>query len=280
MDERVSVEFNEYYPAPLDKWFEVHAYPTEDGLAAFFRDITLKLKAESALRQSEKLAAVGRLASSIAHEINNPLEAITNLLFLMDGDQQMEPRTREYLSSAQAELARVSHIATQTLRFQRQSKDRAEVKVTEILESVISLYTTRLSEPGITIERQFRSDAKIIAHPGELRQVLSNLLRNALDAVGREGRIVIRERSCMDVWSGEKGVRITIADSGHGMDAEVRKRLFEPFFSTKPSTGTGLGLWVSKEIVDKHCGRFAVRSSIHPVRHGTVVSVFLPAGQT
>lgn len=276
MEERVSVEFSEYYPAPLDKWFEVHAYPTEEGLAAFFRDITTKMKSDAALRQSEKLAAVGRLASSIAHEINNPLEAITNLLYLMDSDAQMQPPTREYLRAAQAELSRVSHIATQTLRFQRQSKEQAEAKVADILESVTALYTTRLSESGISIEHQFRSDSSILGYPGELRQVFSNLVRNGLDALGQKGRIVIRERSCTRWDSGEKGVRITIADSGHGMDGNVRKRLFEPFFSTKPSTGTGLGLWVSKEIVDKHRGKFAVRSSTHPVHHGTVFSVFLP----
>jgi signal transduction histidine kinase len=160
MEERVSLEFNEYYPAPLDQWFEVHSYPTEEGLAAFFRDITSKLKSEAALRQTEKLAAVGRLASSIAHEINNPLEAITNLLYLMESDQQMQQRTRDYLRTAQAELSRVSHIATQTLRFQRQSKERTEVRLTEILESVLALYTTRLSEPGISVERQFRSDSR------------------------------------------------------------------------------------------------------------------------
>jgi PAS domain S-box-containing protein len=276
MDERVSVEFKEYYPAPLDKWFEVHAYPTEEGLAAFFRDITAKLKSETALRQTEKLAAVGRLASSIAHEINNPLEAITNLLYLMENDAQMQPDTREFLKSAQSELGRVSHIATQTLRFQRQSRERAEARMTEILDSVIALYTTRLAEPGISIERQYRSHSQIAGFPGELRQVFSNLLRNAMDAIGQRGRIIVRERSCRDARTGREGVRITIADSGHGMAADVKKRLFEPFFSTKPSTGTGLGLWVSQEIVQKHSGHFQVKSSTDAARHGTVFSVFFP----
>ncbi len=276
MDERVSVEFKEYYPAPLDKWFEVHAYPTDEGLAAFFRDITAKMKSEAALRQTEKLAAVGRLASSIAHEINNPLEAITNLLYLMESDAQMRPDTREFLKSAQSELGRVSHIATQTLRFQRQSRERAEVRMTEILDSVIALYTTRLADPGISIERQYRSHSQIEGFPGELRQVFSNLVRNAMDAIGQRGRIIVRERSCRDARTGRKGVRITIADTGPGMAADVKKRLFEPFFSTKPSTGTGLGLWVSQEIVQKHSGYFQVKSWAEAARHGTVFSVFFP----
>jgi signal transduction histidine kinase len=277
MNEHVGVEFNEYYPHPLDKWFEVHAYPTEDGLAAFFRDITVKLKAETALRQSEKLAAVGRLASSIAHEINNPLEAITNLLYLMESDEKMESETREYLRTAQSEIARVSHIATQTLRFHRHNNQLAKVRVTELLDSVISLYATRLASSGVSIERQYRSDCRITAYSGELRQVFSNLLRNALDAVAGEGQIVVRERACKDPSTGEDGVRITFADSGHGIGENAQKRLFEPFFSTKPETGTGLGLWVSKQIIDKHAGTIRVRSNAQHRMRGTVFSIFLPA---
>jgi len=276
MLEGVSVQFQEYYPDPLDKWFEVNTYPTEGGIAAFFRDVTVKLKAEAALRQSEKLAAVGRLASSIAHEINNPLEAITNLLYLMESDQNMQTDTREFLATAQSELARVSHIATQTLAFQRQSTHLLPVRPSEIISSVMSLYSTRLSRPGITIERQCRSDMAIRAYPGELRQVFSNLVHNALDAIGQEGRIIIRERACTDVRTGEAGVRITIADSGHGISRQVGARLFEPFFSTKPSTGTGLGLWVSRQIIEKHRGSIRMRSSTDSARHGTAFSVFLP----
>jgi PAS domain S-box-containing protein len=276
MDESVSVQFHEYYPHPLDKWFEVHAYPTDEGIAVFFRDITSKLRAEAALRQSEKLAAVGRMASSIAHEINNPLEAITNLLYLIDGDPNMQASTRQYLQTAQAELSRVSHIATQTLRFHRHKNQCEPVRMTEVLDSVLALFAARLSQPGISIDRQYRSDTRIIAFPVELRQVFSNLLRNALDAVGSHGTIVVRERRSSHPRTGVPGTRITIADSGTGISAEARTRLFEPFFSTKGSIGTGLGLWVSKEIVDKHSGEIYVRSSTDPNHHGTVFSVFLP----
>ncbi|MFP5277818.1 MAG: ATP-binding protein [Acidobacteriota bacterium] len=277
MLERVSVEFQEYYPDPLDKWFEVHAYPTDQGIAVFFRDITLKVKAEAALRQSEKLAAVGRLASSIAHEINNPLEAITNLMYLMECDQNMQPKTREFLAAAQSELARVSHIATQTLSFHHNSAHPLQVRVAEVVQSVVSLFSTRLAASDVQIKQLSTSSAAVSAYPGELRQVLSNLLRNALDASRQKGKIIIRERDCRHPRTGEAGVRITIADSGHGMSPDVRKRLFEPFFSTKPSTGTGLGLWVSKQIIEKHRGSIRARSSTEPLRHGTAFTIFLPA---
>ncbi|MFP5237148.1 MAG: ATP-binding protein [Acidobacteriota bacterium] len=276
MLERVSVEFQEYYPDPLDKWFEVHAYPTDQGIAVFFRDITLKVKADAALRQSEKLAAVGRLASSIAHEINNPLEAITNLMYLMECDESMQPQTRDFLRAAQSELARVSHIATQTLSFHRNTAHPLRVNPAEVVGSVVSLFSTRIAGTSLRIERQSRSSGVISAFPGELRQVISNLLRNAIEASGQEGRIVIRERDCTHPRTGEKGVCITIADRGHGMSREVRSRLYEPFVSTKPSTGTGLGLWVSKQIVEKHRGSIRARSSTEGNRHGTVFAVFLP----
>lgn len=280
MLEGVKVEFQEYYPAPLEKWFEVHAYPTAGGIGVFFHDTTLKIKAEAALRQSEKLAAVGRLASSIAHEINNPLEAITNLLFLMESDDGMQAQTRELLKAAQSELARVSHIATQTLSFHRQSARPVPVSTTEILDSVLSLSSARLSTPGVSVERPSPSNVLIHGFPGELRQLFSNLLRNALDAIGPGGRLILRQRVSTHHRTGKPGVRITIADTGHGMTRDVQSRLFEPFFSTKPATGTGLGLWVSKQIIDKHCGAIRVRSSADPAHHGTVFTVFLPSGIT
>ncbi len=276
MEEGVSVKFNEYYPHPLDRWFEVNAYPTEDGMAAFFRDVTAKLKAEEALLQSEKLAAVGRLASSIAHEINNPLEAITNLLYLMQADPSMTAETRGYLQTAQSEIARISHIATQTLRFHRQSNDLIPIRVSEVLDSVISLFTSRLASAEVSIERQYRSDSIVSGYPGELRQVFSNLLRNAIEAATGSHRIIVRERFATHPLTGEAGVRITFADSGSGISRSLQGRLFEPFFSTKPATGTGLGLWVSKQIIDKHRGTMHVRSATDAPRRGTVFSIFLP----
>ena len=275
MNEGVPVQFEEFYPDPLNKWFDVHAYPTDEGIAVFFRDITERRRAEQALRQNEKLAVAGRLAASISHEINNPLESVMNLLFLIQGDTSVSPGTKEYLATAQSELDRVSHIATQTLRFYRQSTKPARTSLKEVLESVVALYERRLRDAEIVVERNYRSTEHILAFAGELRQLFANLIGNALDAIGTGGRIGIRERRSRDWSSGREGIRVTIADSGQGMNTDTLKHLFQPFFSTKETTGTGLGLWVSKEIIEKHGGEIKVRSS--QTRHrGSTFQLFFP----
>lgn len=275
-DQKIAVQFEEYYPAPLDMWLEVHAYPTADGLAVFFRDITLRRKSEAALRQSEKLAAAGRLAASIAHEINNPLEAVTNLLYLLDSNPSLNPQAREFLDLAQKELARVSHIANQTLRFYRQSTNPTEVRLDHVLDSVVDLHLLRHPHSRVQFERQYRPAPAFKAFEGELRQVFGNLIANANDALGEGGRIVLRVRPSKDWKTGVPGIRGTVADNGQGMTRDTLHRLFEPFFSTKGMVGTGLGLWVSREIVEKHGGRMRVRSSMQAPRRGTTFSVFLP----
>ncbi len=275
MIDRVSTQFEEYYPQPLDKWFEVHAYPTREGIAAFFRDITTRRKSEQALRQSEKLAAAGRLAASISHEINNPLEAITNLLYLLENDSGMTPSGRSFLRMAQDEVTRVSHIANQTLRFYRQSTRPTPVSMPDVIESVISLHNLR-HRNAVPIQRQFRDSESFVAFEGELRQVFANLVGNAADALLPNGKIILRICTSTDWRLGRRGVRISVADNGHGMSRETMQRLFEPFFSTKGTIGTGLGLWVSKEIVEKHGGFIRVRSSPALPHKGTTFSVFLP----
>ena len=250
------------------------ARPSKDGIIVFFRDVTEQKRAASALIQTEKLAAVGRLASSIAHEINNPLEAVTNLLYLSEHANNLED-AKVYLATAQQELARVSNIATQTLRFHRQSTNPRETSLQELLETVVTLFQGRIGGGGIDIERRYRSDRKIVAFGGDLRQVFANLVSNSIDASMRGGRILIRLHDCCD-WSGAHGVRVTIADTGIGMAPETRRRIFEPFFTTKSATGTGLGLWVSSEILRNHHARVRVRSSQRPDTHGTVFSIFFP----
>ncbi|HEX4066973.1 MAG TPA: ATP-binding protein [Acidobacteriaceae bacterium] len=277
MTEGVAVEFQEYYPAPLDKWLEVHAYPTDQGIAVFFRDITARLRSEAALRQQEKLAAAGRLAASIAHEINNPLEAVTNLLYLIEQDQSLKPQTREWLQSATAEISRVSQIATQTLLFHRQSTNPSQIHLREVIESALTLYARRMQDLRIAADRRFRPSISITAFPGELRQVFANLIGNAIDAMPSGGRIQVRERRATQWRTGQPGIVVTIADTGHGMSEETVRHLFQPFFSTKPNTGTGLGLWVSRDIVLKHGGSITVRSSGNPARHGSVFRIFLPS---
>ena len=274
MDEGIPGAFEAYYPEPLNVWLYVMARPSHDGIIVFFRDITEQKRAAATLLQSEKLAAVGRLASSIAHEINNPLEAITNLLYLSER-VVTSPEAKVYLASAQQELARVSNIATQTLRFHRQSTNPRETSLQELLESVFTLFQGRINTARICIDRQYRTSSTIHAFSGDLRQVFANMISNALDATRNGGRIVVRVRNCCE-WSGENGVRVSIGDNGAGMSAETLRRLFEPFFTTKSATGTGLGLWVSSEILNNHQARVRVRSCQSAERHGTVFSIFFP----
>jgi signal transduction histidine kinase len=177
---------------------------------------------------------------------------------------------------AQQELARVSQIATQTLRFYRQSTARNAVRVSELLDQVLKLYQGRLTSAGVEVVRDYRGAEPLVCFDGELRQVFTNLIGNALDASRESGPITLREREATDWRTGRKGVRITIADRGHGMSKEIVGRIFEPFFSTKGITGTGLGLWVSLEIVQKHSGVMKVRSSVSSSHPGTVFSLFIP----
>ena len=247
-----------------------------ESVAGTTRDVTERQKTEQALRQSEKLATAGRLASSISHEINNPLEAVTNLLYLIQSDGELTGEARTYLEMAQAELSRVSHITTQTLRFYRQSTKPTREEIKGVLDSVATLYERRLRDADVKLERQYHSSSPVMVFAGELRQVIANLVGNALDAIGNRGHIVLRERSGTDWHSGRSGIRVTVADNGHGMSRETLQRVFEPFFSTKNDTGTGLGLWVSKEIVEKHGGRILVRSRQQEPHRGTSFSVFVP----
>lgn len=238
-------------------------------------DVTQRKKSENALRQTEKLAATGRLAASIAHEINNPLEAVTNLLFLISSSD-LTDQARYYLELAEKELARVGDIATQTLRFYRQSYAPMGARMPELMDSVLKVYHGRLQAANIDVSKDYHPVQDLKCMPGEIRQVLANLVGNALDAIGRGGKLWLRIKESRD-WrnSLEPGIRISVADNGSGIPSEMLPRIFEPFVTTKEATGTGLGLWVSSEIVNKHSGYINVRS-----RTGddscTVFTVFLP----
>jgi signal transduction histidine kinase len=235
-----------------------------------------RVKVEEALRTSEKLAVAGRLAASIAHEINNPLEAVVNLLYLINMSSSLQ-EAKEYAQTGMSELARVSEIVTHTLRFYRQNSKPAIVQVNEIVDSVLVLYQARLSSAEILLERDFRQCPPIFARAGELRQVIVNLLGNAVDAMAGGGTLKIRITNAREHRNGARaGIRLTIADTGSGIPPEIKKRLFEPFVSTKGDLGTGLGLWVSSGIVQKHSGTIRVRSNSLPPATGTVFSVFLP----
>ena len=248
-------------------------------VAVFLTDLSSQKQAEVALIQSEKLAAVGRLASSISHEINNPLEAVTNTLYLL-GHEELNPTARGYLETATQELNRVSQIAIQTLRFHRQATRPRSVSAEELLEPVLALYHGRLANAGVTVLQRHRGPVSVVCYEGEIRQVLSNLVGNAIDAMRSGGHILLHTGPAHCWETDRTGIYITVADTGQGMSPEVLRRIFEPFYTTKEINGTGLGLWVSEEIVRKHHGSLRVRSRPSAGDAeicGTAFRLFLPA---
>ena len=229
------------------------------------------------LRENQKLITIGRLAASIAHEINNPLESVMNLLYLLGEEKNLSPTVAGYLALAQRELDRVAQISRQTLKFSRETTGPVPVHIEELLEEVLSLYGRRMMEKNLRVERQYDCGVEAIVYPGEMRQVLSNLVTNAIEASSLRGRLQLRVR-CTRSWSDPevRGVRVSVADNGSGIPPEVRHRLGEPFFTTKGQRGTGLGLWVTRSIIQRYGGEMQLRSSVHPDRHGTVFTIFLP----
>jgi signal transduction histidine kinase len=249
-------------------------------------DASERKRNEEALRRSEKLAVTGRLAASIAHEINNPLEAVTNLLFLLRNFSELPEGAQQYLAMAENEVRRIAEITQQTLRFYRQPTQPARTALEELLDPVMSLYQSRLNALNIRVERDYEAEMTLFCFAGELRQVFANLVGNAIDASSEGGRLLVRaHRSRRWKNSAQTGIRFAIADTGSGMEPEVREHIFEAFFTTKEVTGTGLGLWVSHEIILKHHGLVRVRSraaSSQPVgtnkNTGTVFQIFIPDG--
>ena len=238
-------------------------------------DITARKAAEEALRRSEKLAATGHLAASIAHEINNPLAAVTNALYILRITPGMPEAGIEYVRTAELELARVVHITRQTLGFYREISSPVMVNVPKLLDEALAAFDSRIEAHKVSVHKRYGEVGQLPAFPAELRQVFSNLAMNALEAVGEGGKVSIRARYAHNRENG-LGLRITLADSGPGIPPENMPHIFEPFFSTKDSKGTGLGLWVSQGIVQKHGGQIRLRSSRHPQHHGTCFVIFLP----
>ena len=268
-------------PGRFRSWL-AHLYPvrtdpdTTRWVGAILVDTTEQRRAEEALRRTEKLAAAGRLAASIAHEINNPLEAVTNLLYLIR-QENLSPTAQQFTDMAAQEVARVSAITQQTLRFYRQSTLPARSNVGELLDSVLTLHAGRVQTLQVEVARDFRGDLELFCFAGELRQLFANLIGNALDAMTPAGgRLLIRARQTA------AGIRVSVGDTGTGITPEARRHIFEPFFTTKEATGTGLGLWVSEQIIRKHTGSVRLRSRAvqdppNPARPcGTVFSVFFP----
>jgi signal transduction histidine kinase len=243
------------------------------GAAKIARDITQQKQAEQALRTTERLASVGRLAATVAHEINNPLEAVTNLVYLAK-DRADRSDVREFLSAVEEELDRISHLTKQTLGFYRDTTTPSFLSVGSLIDPLVSVFATRAGNKGVTIQPEIRGDGEICAVPGEMRQLIANLLSNSIDAVNHGGVVRIRLNT-LDGASGARKIRITVADNGPGIPPELRSRLFKPFFTTKREVGTGLGLWVCQNIVEKHHGSIQVKSSTRPGHSFTVFSIIL-----
>jgi signal transduction histidine kinase len=234
-------------------------------------------RAHSALLDNQKLMGIGRLAGSIAHEINNPLESITNLLYLLRTDGSLSSSARSYVELAEREMGRVAQISKQTLNFYRETQTPVRVRPADLLDEVLVLYGRRIEEKRIAVVRQYKSDVSLLVYPGEMRQVLSNLVANAIEASPFGGKLALRVRRARR-WSDEgiEGVRIAVADSGCGIPADIRQHLGQLFYTTKGQRGTGLGLWVTRAIIKRYGGEIQLFSSTQPHRHGTCFSIFLP----
>jgi len=274
MDERVPIDFEQYFPGDgAESWFHFQAYPQpSDGMVLYVRNTTATRLTEQALRRAEQLAAAGRLAASIAHEINNPLEAVTNLLFLVKLDDSIGGSTRNLLEVADRELQRLSHITARSLKFYRQRTAAVLTSIEEVMDSVLFFHETEMRLRGIELVRRYRPAPQAVCHAGEIQQVFTNLISNAIQATEERGRVVVGVRPSID-RNGAQQVLVTVADSGAGMSHYILDRLFQPFITTKGDSGTGLGLWVSKGILDKHRASVRVRSRLGL---GTAFLIFLP----
>ncbi len=229
-----------------------------------------------AMRQNQKMVSIGRMAATIAHETNNPLESVVNLLFLLRDEVGTDDGKR-YVAAAERELSRVIEITRQTLHFYRESDRPVDVKLGSLVDEVLSLYRRKLTTKKISLLKDLSACRPLLALPGELRQVFSNLVVNAIDATPQGGRIWVRlKESCS--WHGRQvhGIKFLVGDNGSGISRQSLRRIGDAFFTTKGQEGTGLGMWVTRGIVQKYNGRMHLASSTASHRHGTVISIFFP----
>jgi PAS domain S-box-containing protein len=245
------------------------------GVVLVFRDATLERKTQAALRESEKLTSAARMPATVAHEINNPLEAVGNLIYLAKGSPGIPEAAVQHLLVAEQELERVSHITKQTLGFYREAKTPERIDMAELVEYVLRLHSNKLSSKKIAVRRDFRECSPLTGVSGELKQAVSNLISNAADAVSEGGAIRI-SLSCFESADGV-AVRAEVEDDGPGIAPEHIERLFEPFFTTKADVGNGMGLWVTKEIIERHRGTITVHSRLEGGLGGAAFVVEIPA---
>ena len=244
------------------------------GASKIARDISDRKRIERLLVQSEKLAATGRMAAAIAHEINNPLESLMNLIFLARQSCAAGSKAQRYLVTAEEELERVSHIARQTLGYYRDTGSPAEVHIHDLIQNVLTVYNSRLLSSGIALDTRFNDLQKISVSRGEMLQVFSNIIANAIDAMPHDGRLAVSTRNVKS--SSGDGIQITMSDTGSGIPLENLPKVFDPFFTTKGDLGTGIGLWVARQLIDSRGGQIALASSTEPGKSGTTVTVFIP----
>jgi signal transduction histidine kinase len=244
------------------------------GASKIARDISDRKKMEKILVQSEKLAATGRMAAAIAHEINNPLASVMNLIFLARQGHQTREAVQNYLATAESELERVSHIARQTLGYYRDTGSPTEVYLHDLMDNVLSVYRSKLLVHNIRVETKFNDLRKMRVRGGEIIQVFSNLVSNAIDSMPNGGVLSISISRTMKL-DGDS-VQTIISDTGCGISREYLSKVFEPFFTTKGNLGTGIGLWVAKQLVERHGGQISISSTAATSESGTIVTIYLP----
>lgn len=266
-----------------NRWFRLRynvidsAPENDSGSILLLTEITGHKKLQETLKFNERLAATGRLAHVIAHEINNPLEAMSNLLYLAEMSSRGANETHSYVEQAATELGKISLITKQVLAYHRESTEPIVTRADEILEGVLAIFRAHIMANKVKLDVNLKCSAQIFARPGELRQVFTNLITNALDAMGQDGGTLrVRCFDTLDWKSKRKGIRVILSDSGSGINENVVANVFEAFFTTKGLKGSGVGLWLSAEILAKHNGRIRLRTRTAGIYRGTLFSVFLP----
>jgi PAS domain S-box-containing protein len=279
--EPFQVEFRVLWPNGQVHWLEACGTPKRNDPSIWLgvtTDITERKNAELALVRSEKLAATSRLASSVAHEVNNPLASLANLIYLAKLNIGAK-ETQAYLEMADLEVRRIAQVTSQTLQFHKQQSAPTGTDIVEMLHSILQFSQSKISRSGITVKIEGADAARLVCSASEIRQAAAHLIGNALDAMPSGGLLTVRVRPATDWRGNSPGVRITVADTGCGISPEIRSRIYEPFFTTKDNLNTGLGLWVTAGIVERHGGSIHFRTKTPPGTSGSTFTVILPVAQ-